>query len=101
MPLVCFDFFKVIRGETVFQIKIVIEALIRGRADIQLGIRPQAQNRRGQHMRARMPDTRQFVHLLPFTNALALNFFLGPFHLTRCVTQIRWVEKEIGRTHFE
>ncbi len=62
------------------EIEVVIKPFLGGRANIQFGLRPQAQHGSGQYMGAGMANTRQFIHLLPFLNGLALHLVFRALH---------------------
>ena len=81
LPHLLLDLGEVFRSEAVLQVEIIVEAFVRGRADVQQRIRPESQDRRRQDVRAGVTQAHQLIHLLPLVERLALNLGLGGFKL--------------------
>ena len=81
LPHLLLDLGEVFRSEAVLQFEVVVEAFVRGRADVQQRIRPESQDRRRQDVRAGVTQAHQLIHLLPLVERLALNLGLGGFKL--------------------
>src|SRR5207245_676246 len=83
------DFREIFRRETMAgQIEVVIEALIRRRADIELGVRPEAQDGRRHDVCAGVSKTLQVIHLIEISQRLPFLLVLLTFHKSVFVFQM-------------
>ncbi len=62
------------------KVEVVIESLRSGRTDVEPGIGPKAKHGGGEQVRAGVPQSLEFAHLVAFLEGLALNVVFGGFH---------------------
>ena len=91
------DGLEVLRRKAVLEVEVVVKAVSRRRADVELGLRPEAKHGGREYVGARMPQALEIAHLVALLDGLAFHVVFGCFHGSGCRDwPSAWLPRRVG-----